>query len=73
MADLPDRGDPGSAGRMLRMDQVHVVRHSCFSRWKPLSSHQGRSLFLRSPTATLPFSCRCGNAVPVLCSHPAAA
>jgi len=27
MADLPDRGDPGSAGRMLRMDQVHVVRH----------------------------------------------
>ena len=27
MADLPDRGDPGSAGRMLRMDQVHIVRH----------------------------------------------
>jgi len=27
MADLPDRGDPGSAGRMLKMDQVHVVRH----------------------------------------------
>jgi len=27
MAGLPDRGIRGSAGRMLRMDQVHVVRH----------------------------------------------
>src|SRR5258707_12744308 len=27
MADLPESRDSGSAGRMLRMDQVHVVRH----------------------------------------------
>ena len=27
MVDLPDRRDLGSAERMLRMDQVHVVRH----------------------------------------------
>ncbi len=47
MAGLLDRGDPGSAGRMLRMDQVHVVRHKVLveGRTQPQVSRRR----LRSP------------------------